>query len=73
MVIIADHGKAEKMEDEEGNPFTAHTTNLVPCIITKKGLALRSNGNLGDVIPTMLTLMDVPQPPEMTGRTLIIK
>lgn len=73
MVIIADHGNAEKMEDEEGNPFTAHTTNLVPCIITKKGLALRSNGNLGDVIPTMLTLMDVPQPPEMTGRTLIIK
>lgn len=73
MVIIADHGNAEKMEDENGLPFTAHTTNLVPCIITKKGLVLRSGGNLGDVVPTMLALLDVPQPLEMTGRTLIIK
>lgn len=73
MVIIADHGNAEKMEDENGLPFTAHTTNLVPCIITKKGLVLRSGGNLGDVVPTMLALLDIPQPLEMTGRTLIIK
>ncbi|MDD3171222.1 MAG: 2,3-bisphosphoglycerate-independent phosphoglycerate mutase [Bacilli bacterium] len=73
MVIIADHGNAEKMYDEEGNPFTAHTTNPVPCIITKKGLKLRSGGNLGDVTPTMLDLMNLPQPKEMTGKTLIIK
>ncbi|HKM29806.1 MAG TPA: 2,3-bisphosphoglycerate-independent phosphoglycerate mutase [Bacilli bacterium] len=73
MVIIADHGNAEKMEDEDGLPFTAHTTNLVPCIITKKGLKLRSGGNLGDVTPTMLALMGLVQPEEMTGRTLITK
>lgn len=70
-VITADHGNCEKMLDEEGNPFTAHTTNLVPLIITKKGLILRKDGNLGDITPTMLELMGIPQPKEMTGRTLI--
>jgi len=73
MMIVADHGNAEKMEDENGLPFTAHTTNPVPCIVTKKGLVLRSGGNLGDVIPTMLTLLDIPQPVKMTGKTLIVK
>lgn len=73
MVIIADHGNADKLLDEEGRPFSAHSTNPVPCIVTKKGLKLRSGGNLGDVVPTMLELMHLDQPKEMTGKTLIIK
>lgn len=71
-VITSDHGNCEKMKDEDGNPFTAHTTNLVPLIITKKGLMLRSDGNLGDIAPTMLQLMGLSQPKEMTGKTLIV-
>jgi len=71
--ITADHGNCEKMLDEEGNPFTAHTTNLVPLIITKHGLNLRKDGNLGDIAPTMLELMGLVQPEEMTGKTLIVK
>ena len=73
MVIIADHGNADKLLDEEGRPFSAHSTNPVPCIVTKKGLKLRSGGNLGDVVPTILELMKLPQPKEMTGKSLIIK
>ena len=73
MVIIADHGNADKLLDEEGRPFSAHSTNPVPCIVTKRGLKLRSGGNLGDVVPTMLELMNIPQPKEMTGKSLIIK
>ena len=73
MIIIADHGNADKLIDENGLPFSAHSTSPVPCIITKKGLELRSGGNLGDVAPTMLELMGVSQPEEMTGKSLIIK
>lgn len=71
MMIIADHGNAEKVFDEFGKPFSAHTTNPVPCIITKKGLQLRKGGILGDVAPTMLQLMNIKQPDSMTGKTLI--
>ena len=73
MVIIADHGNADKMTDEEGLPFSAHSTNPVPCIITKKGLELREGGNLGDVAPTLLDLMGLNQPEEMTGKSIIKK
>ena len=73
MVIIADHGNADKMTDEEGLPFSAHSTNPVPCIITKKGLELREGGNLGDVAPTLLDLMGLKQPEEMTGKSIIKK
>ena len=73
LVIIADHGNADKLLDENGEPFSAHSTNPVPCIITKEGLELRKRGNLGDVTPTMLDLMGVEQPKEMTGKSLIIK
>ncbi len=73
LVIIADHGNADKMIDEDGIPFSAHSTNPVPCIICKKGLNLRAGGNLGDVVPTMLDLMGLAKPVEMTGRTLIKK
>jgi 2,3-bisphosphoglycerate-independent phosphoglycerate mutase len=73
MIIIADHGNAEKIYDENGKPFSAHTTNPVPCLITRKGLKLRSGGNLGDIAPTMLELLGIEQPAEMTGKSLIEK
>lgn len=70
-VIIADHGNADIMMDEEGRPVTSHTLSPVPCIVTKKGIELREDGILADVSPTMLTLLGIAQPPEMTGKTLI--
>lgn len=72
VIIIADHGNADFMINDDGTPNTAHTTSLVPCILvddTFKG-KLR-NGKLGDLAPTILTLMGVPVPPEMTGEVLI--
>lgn len=70
-VIIADHGNADIMMDEEGRPVTSHTLSPVPCIVTQKGIELREDGILADVSPTMLTLLGIAQPPEMTGKTLI--
>lgn len=70
-VIIADHGNADMVIDDQGRPFTAHTTNPVPCIVTKAGVSLREGGVLADVAPTLLTLLELPQPKEMTGKTLI--
>ncbi|MGG1314257.1 2,3-bisphosphoglycerate-independent phosphoglycerate mutase [Cohnella laeviribosi] len=70
-VIIADHGNADMVIDENGRPHTAHTTNPVPCIVTKPGLTLRDGGILADVAPTLLALMGLPQPAEMTGQSLI--
>ena len=72
-LITADHGNAEVMKQADGSPMTAHTTNPVPIIITKKGVTLRSDGILADLIPTMLDLLEIEQPPEMTGRSLIQK
>jgi 2,3-bisphosphoglycerate-independent phosphoglycerate mutase len=70
-VILADHGNAETMIDPEaGGPCTTHTTNPVPCIVTVPGLALRTDGVLADVAPTLLALMGLAQPAEMTGRPL---
>jgi len=71
-IIIADHGNAELMLNEDGSPNTAHTTNLVPCILvddTYKGTI--KDGKLGDLAPTILTLMGIPVPKEMTGQVLI--
>ncbi|MED3886197.1 2,3-bisphosphoglycerate-independent phosphoglycerate mutase [Priestia aryabhattai] len=70
-IITADHGNADEVITLEGNPMTAHTTNPVPVIVTKQGLELREDGILGDLAPTMLTLLDVAHPKEMTGKTLI--
>ncbi|MCM3796026.1 MULTISPECIES: 2,3-bisphosphoglycerate-independent phosphoglycerate mutase [Priestia] len=70
-IITADHGNADEVITLEGNPMTAHTTNPVPVIVTKQGLELREDGILGDLAPTMLTLLEVAQPKEMTGKTLI--
>jgi len=71
-IITADHGNCEKMLDDNNQPFTAHTTNPVPVLITQRGLELRSSGCLGDLAPTMLALMGVAQPAEMTGTSLIV-
>jgi len=72
-MIIADHGNAEMMIDEDGGPHTAHTTNPVPCVLVGAAAPtrLRSGGVLGDVAPTLLALLGVPQPEEMTGHSLI--
>jgi 2,3-bisphosphoglycerate-independent phosphoglycerate mutase len=72
-LITADHGNVEKMLDENGLPFTAHTTNPVPFIITKRAITLRKGGNLGDIAPTMLDLMNIPKPEKMTGKSLLVR
>ncbi len=75
ILITADHGNAEHMLEDDGiSPFTAHTTNLVPLIVRGGGVKhLREDGRLSDLAPTMLALMHLPQPADMTGRTLIAK
>ena len=74
-IITADHGNSELMWDEKENvPFTAHTTNPVPCVLvddSRKNAVLRGDGRLSDLAPTLLTLMDLPVPGEMTGKSLI--
>jgi 2,3-bisphosphoglycerate-independent phosphoglycerate mutase len=80
-LITADHGNAEYMFDEEGRPWTAHTTNPVPFILVEgEGLkipghgtdvVLRSDGRLADLAPTILEILRLPQPIEMTGRSLL--
>jgi 2,3-bisphosphoglycerate-independent phosphoglycerate mutase len=73
-IIIADHGNADMMINDDGTPNTAHTTNLVPCILvddTYKGKL--KDGKLGDLAPTILTLMGIAIPPQMTGTVLIEK
>jgi 2,3-bisphosphoglycerate-independent phosphoglycerate mutase len=70
-IIIADHGNADYMVNEDGSPNTAHTTNLVPCILIDKDYKTVKNGKLGDVAPTILKILNVPAPKEMTGDVLI--
>lgn len=71
-LITADHGNAEKMVDENGNVYTAHTTNLVPVVITDKNIKLR-DGILSDIAPTMLELLGIEKPADMTSQSLIVK
>ncbi|OPF88593.1 phosphoglycerate mutase (2,3-diphosphoglycerate-independent) [Vagococcus martis] len=70
-IIFADHGNSETMTTPEGNPHTAHTTVPVPVIVTKAGATLRDGGRLADVAPTMLDLLGIEKPEEMTGESLI--
>jgi 2,3-bisphosphoglycerate-independent phosphoglycerate mutase len=71
-IIIADHGNAEVMLNEDGTPNTAHTTNLVPCIFVDDNYKGQiKDGKLGDLAPTILKLMGIPIPSEMTGNILI--
>ena len=72
-IVTADHGNADKMVDEEGKPFTPHSTNPVPAIVidpTCPKHELREGGRLCDLCPTMLKMMGMPQPKEMTGESL---
>ena len=73
-IVTSDHGNCESMTDENGNPHTAHTLNLVPLVLItpdKKKYSLRKSGKLCDIAPTMLKLLGVTQPKEMTGQSLI--
>ena len=75
VILTADHGNADKMKNPDGTPFTAHTTNPVPCVVIGAGndFTLREGGVLSDLVPTMFDLMGVPQPKEMTGKSLIVR
>ncbi|MBD5483502.1 MAG: 2,3-bisphosphoglycerate-independent phosphoglycerate mutase [Lachnospiraceae bacterium] len=76
LFICADHGNAEQLIDyETGDPFTAHTTNQVPFILVNydEGYTLRENGCLADIVPTLIEIMGMEQPKEMTGKSLLIK
>lgn len=70
-LITADHGNADKMIDDDGEPFTAHTTNPVPFCVVGYDCELREGGRLADIAPTMLQIMNLPQPEEMDGKSLI--
>jgi 2,3-bisphosphoglycerate-independent phosphoglycerate mutase len=70
-IIIADHGNADFAINTDGSPNTAHTTNLVPCFLLNTDYDSIKNGKLGDIAPTILTLMGVNIPPEMTGNSLV--
>lgn len=71
-IIIADHGNADYMINDDGTPNTAHSTNLVPCILVDNSFkGTISDGKLADLAPTILTLMGVPLPPQMSGNVLI--
>lgn len=70
-LITADHGNADKMIDEDGEPFTAHTTNPVPFCVVGYDCELRQGGRLADIAPTMLKILGLEQPEEMDGVSLI--
>jgi 2,3-bisphosphoglycerate-independent phosphoglycerate mutase len=71
-LVTADHGNAEQMFEADGvSPHTAHTTNRVPLIVTKKALKLREDGELSDLAPTILALLGFAQPLQMDGRNLV--
>ena len=72
-MITADHGNAEQMEEPDGSPMTAHTTNPVPFILCGAGTELRPDGRLADIAPTILDVMGLACPEEMDGKTLIVK
>lgn len=70
-IITADHGNSDEVVTVEGTPMTAHTTNPVPVIVTQRNVDLRTDGILADLAPTMLHLLGIEPPPEMTGKTLL--
>jgi 2,3-bisphosphoglycerate-independent phosphoglycerate mutase len=70
-LITADHGNADHMLEPDGSPNTAHSLNPVPVIVTIPALTLREGGVLADVAPTLLQMMGIDQPAEMTGSSLI--
>ena len=70
-IILADHGNADFAINEDGSPNTAHSTNMVPCFALDTGIDTIKNGKLGDIAPTILHIMGVETPKEMTGEILI--
>jgi 2,3-bisphosphoglycerate-independent phosphoglycerate mutase len=70
-IIVADHGNADEMLEEDGSPDTAHSLNPVPFVVTVDDARLDGEGILADVAPTVLALLGIEQPPEMTGRSLL--
>jgi 2,3-bisphosphoglycerate-independent phosphoglycerate mutase len=73
-LLTADHGNCEQMSDAEGKPHTAHTANRVPLLLVDPGhrtLRQDESGRLADLAPTILELLSLPQPPEMTGKSLL--
>lgn len=70
-IILADHGNADYMINEDGSPNTAHTTNLVPCILIDKDFKHIQDGKLGDIAPTILKLMNIEIPEIMSGKILV--
>ena len=71
VIVLADHGNCETMYNEDGSPNTAHTTNPVPVILIDKDVKEIHNGVLGDIAPTVLKLIGIPQPKAMTGKVLV--
>ena len=72
VLLTADHGNADRMVDDDGTPFTAHTTNPVPFCVINHPCQLREGGRLADIAPTMLKVLGLPQPDEMTGESIIL-
>ena len=70
-IITADHGNSDQVLTDDDQPMTTHTTNPVPVIVIKEGVKLRETGRLGDLAPTLLDLLNVDQPSDMTGESLI--
>ena len=72
LIVTADHGNCDHMLEPDGSPNTAHSMNPVPLIVTADVPALRDGGVLADVAPTVLELLGLRPPPEMTGETLVV-
>src|SRR5699024_11678124 len=70
-IITADHGNSDEVETIDGDPMTAHTTNPVPVIVTREGVALREDGILADLCPTLLAILNIQKHEQMTGESLI--
>ena len=70
-LVTADHGNAEEMLDPEGNPQTAHTSNPVPLVVTDTDVSLRTGGELSDLVPTVISLLGLAKPLQMSGQNLV--
>jgi 2,3-bisphosphoglycerate-independent phosphoglycerate mutase len=70
-LVTADHGNADEMLEDDGSPDTAHSLNPVPLVVTDGDVTLTGDGVLADVAPTVLALLGIEQPREMTGRSLL--
>ena len=71
VIITADHGNADRMIGDDGKPFTPHSTNPVPFCVVGYDCELKETGRLADIAPTMLKILGLPQPAEMTGECMI--